>query len=54
VHIQQPGRYSREELARTIEDHKASVAQQHESHVVAEEFICQLAGLAVQGCKECE
>ena len=48
VHIQQPGRYTREELARAIEDHKASVAQQHESHLVAEDFIRQLAGLAVQ------
>ena len=54
VHIQQPGKYSREELLRVIEDHKAVVAEQHESHMVAEEFIRQLAGAPVQGCKDCE
>jgi hypothetical protein len=54
VHIQQPGKYSSAELLRVIEDHKASVAEQHESHIVAEEFIRQLAGVGVQGCKECE
>ena len=49
VPIQQPGKYSRLELLRMIEDHKASVAEQHESHIVAEDFVRQLAGLAVQG-----
>jgi hypothetical protein len=53
VHIQQPGRYSREELLRVIEDHKASVAEQHESHVVAEEFIRELTGAPSSECKEC-
>ena len=49
VHIQQPGKYSRAELLRMIEDHKASVAEQHESHIVAEDFVRQLAGMTVQG-----
>ena len=42
-----------EELARIIEDHKASVAEQHESHIAAEEFIRELAGLPAGECKEC-
>lgn len=54
VHIQQPGKFTREELARTIEDHKASVAEQHESHVVAEQFVRQLTGVPTDQCKECE
>ena len=53
VHIQQPGRYTREELARAIEDHKASVAEQHESHIMAEKFICELADAPAGECKEC-
>jgi len=53
IHIQQPGKYTREELARTIEDHKASVAEQHESHIAAEEFVRELAGLPAGECQEC-
>jgi hypothetical protein len=54
VHIQQPGKFTQQELLRVIEDHKSNVAEQHESHIVAEDFIRQLAGLPVQECKECE
>jgi hypothetical protein len=54
VHIQQPGKFSHDELLRMIEDHKTSVAKQHESHVVTEEFIRKLASAPVgEGCKEC-
>ena len=48
VHIQQPGRFSRDELLRVVEDHKASVAEQHESHLRAEEFVRDIAGLPAQ------
>lgn len=54
IHIQQPGKFSRDELLRVIEDHKASVAAQHESHLRAEEFIREIAALAAQECKECQ
>jgi hypothetical protein len=53
VHIQQPGKYTKEELARMIEDHKTSVAEQHESHVVAEEFVRELAGEPSEDCQDC-
>jgi len=53
VHIQQPGKFTREELARAIEDHKTSVAEQHESHVAAEEFVRQWAGLPSDKCEDC-
>lgn len=53
VHIQQPGKFSRDELLRMIEDHKTSVAEQHESHLRAEEFVRHIAGLPAKECHEC-
>lgn len=54
VHIQQPGKFSRDELSRMIEDHKVRVAEQHESHLRAEEFIRQLGQLPGEECNECK
>ncbi|HEV2992118.1 MAG TPA: hypothetical protein VG759_27020 [Candidatus Angelobacter sp.] len=53
VHIQQPGKFSRDELSRMIEDHKIRVAKQHESHLRAEEFVRALASGPVEACGEC-
>lgn len=43
VHIQHPGKHSQEELLRIRDQHLLEIAQEHENHEAAVEFLKQAA-----------
>jgi|SRR5215469_7210283 len=48
VHIQHPGKHSQEELLRIRDQHLLEIAQEHENHDAAVEFLAQNTNLTTE------